>query len=91
MPNYLRLLTPRTTVLFVCDVQECFRPSVYGFRELCTSISKMVRAAAVYPPFCSSLTADPPSLDGRVRRVDGGRTTIMFAVAAHHKRAIADV
>ena len=29
--------------------------------------------------------------DGRVQRVDGSRMTIMFAVAARNKRAVADV
>jgi len=43
MPKDLGIITKDNCVLLVLDMQEKFRPAIYGFEEIITNISKLIK------------------------------------------------
>uniref|UniRef100_A0A0N4ZMP2 Isochorismatase domain-containing protein n=1 Tax=Parastrongyloides trichosuri TaxID=131310 RepID=A0A0N4ZMP2_PARTI len=44
----LSFIDPESSVLFVCDVQEKFRPSISYFNEIVTIIQRLIKAANIF-------------------------------------------
>uniref|UniRef100_A0A0K0F5H6 Isochorismatase domain-containing protein n=1 Tax=Strongyloides venezuelensis TaxID=75913 RepID=A0A0K0F5H6_STRVS len=45
--NSLSLINIETSILFVCDVQEKFRPSISHFNEIVTVIQRLIKACNI--------------------------------------------
>ena len=71
MRRALTLPTPSSTVLYVCDVQERFRPLIWRFPALVASVRTLCRAAALLDVRTVVTEQNPARLGATVAEVAG--------------------